>query len=479
MNYLSENIINYISTIYGSDLTKSYHELISQPPTQFIRVNLSKISAQELQSALKRKYDIECDGVSNYSTIFKVNDKNNLIGKSLEHILGYYYIQSFSSYIPPLVLNPAHTDVVLDLCAAPGSKTTELGEIMNNKGTIVANEIQLDRLKSLVHNIDRMNQMNAGITHSKGEQLNTIYADYFDKILVDAPCSGLGIVQKKNEVNDWWTLERVRRLSELQLKLLVSTIKMLKIGGEVVYSTCTLTVEENELIIDKILKKYPVEAINFEIQIPSKDGITFYNNQTLNPSIAKAKRILPWEVDSDGFFIIKLRKTGETEPPYKKNLRVRDVKLLEYDHKKIKNHLINIQDEFGIEEQMFAQFKYIIKNNDIFFVDKNWFDVNPGLFERIGTRFGSINKDNKMILNTQTAHVLSNHISKNIFEIKCPGELKSYLEGGIIKTASTQKGQRVIKYGNYILGIGVFTNAGLKSQFPRSRRTQEIFSDFI
>lgn len=465
-------------SIYGSDITKSYQELINQQPAQFIRVNLSKISEHELCTALKRRYDIDCDGVPNYLNIFNVKDKNSLLGKSLEHILGYYYIQSFSSYIPPLVLNPCDTDIVLDLCAAPGSKTTELGEIMNNKGTIVANEIQLDRLKSLVHNIDRMNQMNAGVTHFKGEQLNTIYTDYFDKILVDAPCSGLGIVQKKNEVNDWWSLERVRRLSELQLKLLVSAIKMLKLGGEIVYSTCTLTVEENELIIDKILKKYPIEAVNFEIQIPSKAGITFYNNQTLDPSLIKARRILPWEVDSDGFFIIKLRKTGETEPPYKKDLRVREVRLLEYDHKKIKNHLENIQDEFGIEEQVIAQFKYIIKSNDIFFVDKDWFDPNPGFFERIGTRFGTINKDDKIILNSQAVQVLSNHISKNIFEIKASEELKSYLEGAIIKSASPQKGQCVVKYENYTLGTGVFTNAGLKSQFPRSRRTQKIRSGF-
>ena len=474
MNYISEAILNYITSIYGNDLTKTYKELINQEPAQFIRVNLARITEQELCSALKRRYDIECDRISNYSNIFKVKDKNNLLGKTLEHILGYYYIQSFSSFIPPLVLNPGEADIVLDLCAAPGSKTTELGEIMNNKGTIVANEIQLDRLKSLVHNIDRMNQMNAGVTHSKGEQLNTIYADYYDKILVDAPCSGLGIVQKKIEVNDWWTLERVRHLSELQLKLLVSAIKMLKIGGGVVYSTCTLTVEENELIIDKILKKYPVKVVDFGIQIPSKDGITFYNNQTLNPSLAKAKRILPWEVDSDGFFIIKLMKTGETDSPYKKDLRVRDVKLLEYDHKKIKYYLKNIQDDFEIEEQVLAQFKYIIKNNDIFFIDKNWFDPNPGLFERIGTRFGTINKDDKIILNSLAVQVLSNHITKNLFEIKNPQELKSYLEGGTIKTTSTQRGQCVVKYEYYTLGTGVFTSAGLKSQFPRAFRTQEI-----
>jgi NOL1/NOP2/sun family putative RNA methylase len=477
LNYISEKILDYLISLYGNDLTKSYQELVNEQPSQFIRVNQSKITPQEISITLSKKYGIECETVPKYQNIFKVTDQKNLLGKTLEHILGYYYIQSYSSFIPPLALNPCENDIVLDLCAAPGSKTTELGEIMKNRGTIVANEVQLDRLKSLVHNVDRMNQMNVGITHFKGEQLNTIYCDYFDKILVDAPCSGLGIVQKKIEVNDWWTLERVRRLSELQLKLLVSAIKMLKVGGEIIYSTCTLTVEENELIIDKILKKYPVNVLDIDIQIPSKDGITFYNGQNLNPSLAKAKRILPWEVESDGFFIIKLIKTGETEPPHKKEMRLRDVRLLTDDNKKIKNFLFDIQNEFGITHHILDQFKYIVKNYDIYFVDKDWADPNPGLFVRIGSKFGTIDKDNKIILHTQAAQVLSNNISKNIFELENANVLKTYLNGGIIKLQNTLKGQCLIKFENYTLGMGVFTEAGLKSRFPRSRRTQEIHLD--
>ncbi len=474
MNYISENILNYVTSIYGNDLTKSYQELVSKQPAQFMRINFAEITSQELILVLNKKYSIECEPVPNYPNIYKVLDLKNLLGKTLEHILGYYYIQSYSSFIPPLVLNPTETDIVLDLCAAPGSKTTELGEVMNNKGTIVANEIQLDRLKSLVHNIDRMNQMNVGVTHFKGEQLNTIYNDYFDKILVDAPCSGLGIVQKKIEVNNWWTLERVKRLSELQLKLLVSAIKMLKIGGEVVYSTCTLTVEENELIIDKILKKYPVEVLDFDILIPAKNGITFYNGQSLAPSLVKAKRILPWEVESDGFFIIKLKKTGETETPHKRELRLRDIRLLEANDKKIRSLLNDIQNEFGITNQVLDQYKYIVKNNDIYFVHKNWTDPNPGIFERIGTKFGTINKDNRIVLNTQASQVLSKHISKNTIYLKNPDELKCYLEGSTIKTLSLERGQYLVKYENYTLGTAVSIEAGLKSQFPRSRRTQEI-----
>ncbi len=476
MNYISQEIANYFTALYGEELTNSYRDIVNRQPTQFIRVNLSKISAEELIVTLKIKYEISCEQICSYKNILSVQDKNNLLGKTLEHILGYYYIQSFSSFIPPIVLNPNSNDIVLDLCSAPGSKTTELGEIMLNKGTIIANEIQMDRLKSLVYNIDRMNQMNAGVLHFKGEQLNTIYGEHFDKILVDAPCSGLGIVQKKIEVNDWWTLERVRRLSELQLKLLVSAIKMLKVGGEIVYSTCTLTVEENELILDKLLNKYPVEVQDFEIHIPTHEGISFYDNQKLNSTLTKAKRILPWEVNSDGFFIIKMIKTGITQAPRIRELRIPDIRFLESSDKKIQSYLKNLQNDFGLAEEVFSDYKFILKSNDIYFVNTKWSDTNPGLFSRIGTRLGTINKDGKITLHTQAVQVLSDKISKGVYEIKNLGELKTYLAGGIIKTLSSQAVQYAVKHENFVLGTGVFTKAGLKSQFPRSRRTQEIIS---
>lgn len=453
---------------------KAYQDIINQEPTQFIRVNHVKISTENLISSLKSKYNISCNTIADYNNILNVKDENNLLGKTLEHILGYYYIQSLSSFIPPLALIPSQNDLVLDLCSAPGSKTTELGEIMKNQGTIIANEIQIDRIKGLVFNIERMNQMNVGVVHSKGEQLNTIYDNYFDKILIDAPCSGLGIIQKKNEISDWWTLERVRRLSELQLKLLVSALKMLKVGGELVYSTCTITVEENELIIDRVLNKYPIEVQDFTVHLPTHEGITSFKNLKLHPSLEKAKRILPWEVNSDGFFIVKLIKTGMTKSSFKKVLPAQKICFSDSSEKIMREYLIDVQNEFGIDNDVLTSFKFIIKGNDIFFVDRNWNDPNPSLFVRIGNRFGTINKAGKIVLHSHAAQVLSHHIKENIHEIKNQSELKTYLEGGVIKNTGRNNGQCVVKFGDYTLGTAVLTKTGLKSQFPRAFRTNEI-----
>jgi len=476
---VSGDIFSYLRNLWGETSAKKYIEFISRKPSQYIRINTIKTNREKLISDLSRDYGIKTEPCIGIPDCFAVVSGNEIIGKTIEHINGFYYIQSFSSMIPASVLNPSREETVLDLCSAPGSKTTQLGEIMENRGTLVANEVQLDRVKMLVFNIDRMNVANAGIIHNKGEWLSRIYHDHFDKILVDAPCSGLGIIQKKSEVSDWWSTKRAEGLAELQMKLLVAAIKMLKIGGEIVYSTCTITVEENELLINKILKKYPVQLEEFELPIKWNEGFTTYAAEKLNPELSKTKRILPWEVNSEGFFIAKIRKAGATGYPDPLTLKQTPLKFHNWDSKELKTLLIHLKNEFGINIEVFEKYKFLIKGNDIFFITYDWKDKNLGLFERIGIKFGKMDKKGEIVLHTNAAQLLQNSISKNIYEIKDQTELKNYLEGGVIKAGPDFfpgfKGQCVIKYKDFILGTAVITSEGIKSRFPRSKRTQSIY----
>ena len=474
MTEISNNIYSYISSLYGEIEAKKFAEFIQMEPTQYIRVNFLKTDKKRLSEILLNVYSISTEEIPNINTALRLKSKSDILGKTIEHIIGEYYIQSLSSMIPPLILDPKPNDVVLDLCAAPGSKSTELGEMMHNTGTLIANEIALDRVKMLVYNIDRMNIMNSGTLHYKGELLSKIYSEHFDKILVDAPCSGLGIVQKKGEVNNWWSLERAERLGDLQLRLLIAAIKMIKEGGEVVYSTCTLTPEENEFIIDKVLQKYPVEIQDIEMPVKSREGFTSYKGNTLNPELIKAKRILPWEVDSDGFFIVKLKKTGKTISPELTPPKSGKLKMVNYEKTEMKKILGLIEKDFGISSEVLNNYKYLIKRNDIYFVNKEWEGVFPDIFERIGTRFGIIDKAGKIILHTQAAQVLQNEISRRIFQIETLDDLKIYLEGGTIKNKNIELGQCIVKYKDKILGTAIVTTQGIKSRFPRSKRTQEI-----
>jgi len=475
---LSRSIFNYLSLLLSEEAAVKYEEFIKSEPVKFIRVNTLKTSSAALKQQLESIYGIASEIVKEIPNALKILDDKGIIGKTIEHISGYYYIQSLSSMLPPLVLNPSEKDIVLDLCAAPGSKTTELAELMNNKGTLISNEIQNDRVRMLVFNIDRMNILNAGIIHSKGELLSKIYQGYFDKILIDAPCSGLGIVQKKNEVNEWWSQQRAKGLGELQLKLLISAVKMAKPGGEIVYSTCTLTAEENEMVLDTLLRKYPVEVQEINLPLETSDGLISFNGYELNKDLAKARRILPWEIGSEGFFIAKLRKTGEATAPEKIPLRKREIKFITAGSKKIADQIKKLSFIFGIDKQIFDDYKFYFKKNDLFFVTKDWDLKNPGSFERIGLKFGTLDRNNEIVLHTNAAQVLGSKLNKSIYQLRNQDELKIYLEGGTIKYDTGRYGQHIIKFNDLLLGTAVISKDGIKSRFPRSKRTQEIQKEF-
>ncbi|MFH1195075.1 MAG: RsmB/NOP family class I SAM-dependent RNA methyltransferase [bacterium] len=469
---LGENITKYFSSLFGDEFIRKYEEYINSEYYPYIRISVFE-NEQKVIDELKSG-SIDCQKVESVPRAYRILSGKELLGKTLEYTLGNYYIQSLSSMIPALMLNPSPNDIVLDLCAAPGSKTTLLAELMNNRSTLYANEPNKSRIGSLVFNLDKMALVNIGVLQQKGELLSKSFDNYFDKILVDAPCSGLGIVQKKNEVNKWWNENRVDVISDLQTRLLVSAVKMLKSGGEIIYSTCTLTVEENEMVVNTILKKYPMEIAELQLPVSSIDGFTEYEGNKLNPALSKARRIIPWQVNSEGFFITRLIKTGETEPAKQEPSKNSDIKLLSSGHKDIKKHLNEISSFFAIDPEVLDGYKYFIKGADIYFINSDWHTDNPGIFNRIGIKFANIDKNNRAHLRTYSVRHLKDHIHKRFLELQNEDELNTYMNGGIIKKNFDMRGQVIIKYKNNILGTAISMTEGLKSQFPRASRTHEI-----
>lgn len=471
---VSQKIYDYFSNLYGKESADKYLQFIEQDSAQYIRVNTSKISRDDLSKFLFEKYQIKCLPINHFEKVLKIVEGNERLGKTFEHVMGFYYIQSLSSMMPPLVLDPTCEDVVLDLCGAPGSKSTQIAEMMDNRGALLINEVDNERIKSLVFNLERMNVINASVIHSKGELLSKVYDDHFTKILVDAPCSGLGIIQKKGEVSNWWSLDHVDRLQHLQMRLLIAAIKMAKVGADIVYSTCTLSIEENELVIDKVLEKYPVELIEINLPIPSREAFTEYDGRQLNPELKKAVRILPWEIDSDGFFLVKMRKIDVTESPEKEYVRETENRIVKSNHKDIQQYINYISEHFGVERNILDEYKYIFRGKDIFFVMKDFDEEKIGLFNRIGLKLGTLDKKDRITFNSQAAQVLEKHITKFIYDIKDEDELKNYLTGWKIKDIDIPIGQYGVKYNNWVLGTAVMTTDGLKSRFPRTKRTQKF-----
>ncbi len=286
----------------------------TQKPATF-RANTLKISAKTLEEELG-KLGIETRRVPWYADAFVLqNCAQKTLTETSWYKEGYLYVQSLSSMIPPLVLDPKPNDLVLDETAAPGSKTTQIAALMQNKGIIIANDKSRIRTFRLRANIQLQGATSVQVLSLPGEFLWKKYPEYFDKVLVDVPCSMEGRFYTENKKTfQEWTPGKVKQLGEMQKWLLRSAISATRPGGTIVYSTCTLSPEENEEVVNWILKKEG-DALDVEdIQIPhltSSPGITKYKNRIFDYRLSKTMRIYP-SPTMEGFFVSKLRKKKST-----------------------------------------------------------------------------------------------------------------------------------------------------------------------
>lgn len=306
-----ERLISIVpSTAKESVLESFCHER----PTS-LRVNTLKIKSDELISRLTKEGFILIN-VPFWENAFLV--KNDTLQKPLvESPLykeGLFYIQSLSSMIPPLVLAPQKNEKILDLCAAPGSKTTQIAQLVENSGEIIANDNSRIRVFKLIANLKTLGVTNVKTQISHGQTLWSQYPGYFDRSLVDVPCSMEGRFNTHDpKTYEFWSTKKIKELRERQRFLLRSAISATKVGGVIVYSTCTLAPEENEDVIDWILKKEAGKIETEEIKLKkleTQNTLDYFKEKQYSPQVKKSVRILPSET-MEGFFIAKLRKLKE------------------------------------------------------------------------------------------------------------------------------------------------------------------------
>ncbi len=287
---------------------------LNDRPFNSIRVNELKISVSELKERLEKKGWKLKQPIKGHPEIIVVESQlePGEIGRTLEHLLGYYYVQEISSMMPATVLNPGKDDKVLDLCASPGSKTTQMASKMENTGLIIANEIEFNRMKILSSNLERCGVVNAVVTRKDGGVLCKRLSErdfLFDKILVDAPCSGEGTLRNNPKTAKMWNVKGAVKMPSIQKRLVSSAIKVLKEGGELVYSTCTFAPEEDEGVVDFVLDKFPeMKICEIELPVKAREGIREWRGSKFNERVKFARRIFPFESGTEGFFIAKFVK---------------------------------------------------------------------------------------------------------------------------------------------------------------------------
>jgi len=237
------------------------------------------------------------------------NPNRRDIGNLTEHALGFFYVQEAASMIPPIVLDAKPNETVLDMCAAPGSKSTQIASMMKNTGVLISNDSDKTRINALRMNLERCGVTNAIVTNMEGGWFKKSGV-VFDKILLDAPCSGIGTIRKSLKTIRIWNPKMATKISLIQKDLILTAFDMLKSGGIMVYSTCTLEPEENEGVIDYLIKNRDGVVIEpIELDIKRSVPVTYFEGKKYSDEVLKTLRIWPQDNDTEGFFVCKIKKS--------------------------------------------------------------------------------------------------------------------------------------------------------------------------
>lgn len=432
---------NFLGTRYPN-----FEKSLFEKPLDGFRLNPLKENFQQV--------DISLDAEIPYSNIGYYGDIN---GNSIDHISGYLYSQDPSAMYVAEVLNPKPGEHVLDLCAAPGSKSTYIASKMANTGVLVANEINNARAKILSSNIERMGIKNTIVTNNSPEELVNSFNEYFDKIVVDAPCSGEGMFRKDHDATKYWSLEYVEQCATRQKDILNEAYKMLKPGGTIVYSTCTFSPEEDELTALWFADKYDLTIETIEKYSGMESGnANWANDERAN----KFLRMFPDQFNGEGHFISKFIKKETT------NLKTIELipvaSIIDTPSKKLFNEFI--------EKNLTVEFPIVRQNKDnleapIIDIKK----LSKVKVLRNGLRLGTFKK-NRFEPNHALALALNKNDFKNTFELS-PEQYKKFIHGDIIRINHDLNSQWIgISYQQKIFSWGKFSNLTIKNFFPKGLR---------
>lgn len=274
---------------------------MDEPPRSYIRVNTLRIAVNALRKRLSDKGFILQE--TDIPDCLEVTSEPYSIGASAEYLLGYFYIQDKSSMIPALALAPAPRDVVIDMAASPGGKTTHIAQLMNNEGLIVAIEVEIARIAGLRSNLARCGVMNTALFFMDARDIGQLNLKA-DKILLDAPCTGEGVIAKDRTRKTSRRIEDIEFCSNLQEELIDAAYSCLKPGGVLVYSTCSFAPEENEYNVDYAIKKYGMKVEPLPYGSP---GIESFGDLKFDPQVKNARRLYPHQHRTSGFFVARLK----------------------------------------------------------------------------------------------------------------------------------------------------------------------------
>lgn len=429
-----------------------YVDALNLPPVRGFRVNTDKISLDEFE-----KINIFSSSKIPYveNGYYLQYDK---IGNHPYHHAGMIYVQEPAAMAPAECVDIESGWFVLDMCAAPGGKSTQLKNKLGENGILVSNEIIPSRCKILTGNIERLGLHNTVTTCMDTGRLARTFPKTFDLIMVDAPCSGEGMFRKEEIAIDEWSEENVSKCAERQAEILENAALALKNGGYIIYATCTFSLEENEMTVDSFLKKHPefeILPVRKCVSDNSSDGIFFDGCSCEN--ISYARRFYPHKNKGEGQFMALLHNTASDTPQRKSPPAKKD---------KVDRIILDFLDDVLVS---YNKDKVIMYNGNPVYFDPD-FEIRKGVAFSCGITIGEIRK-NYVMPHHQFFMAMGNSFKRKINLSSDSEEIKKFLHGEEFETECKNGWAAVTVDGCTAGGVKV-VNGRAKNHYPKGLRTK-------
>lgn len=455
------------------DFKKKYRKLLGEEADDFFASLDNDVERSFHLNPLKQNYrNVDMD-LSHPIKFITDGYYGNVSGKTLDHQAGYVYSQDASAMYVAQNAGVQPGDKVLDLCAAPGGKSSQLAAQLQNEGLLVSNEINPKRARILAENMERIGAHNTVVLNESPEDLEPMFKHYFDKIIVDAPCSGEGMFRKNHDAVKYWNSDYPAECALRQKKILESAMKMLAPDGILVYSTCTFAPEEDEQIASWLLDNYQLEML----EIPKSQGMISGKPDFSdgNLELEKSVRMMPHLFKGEGQFIAKFHNTNndvkKAKMKRKKGKKQRNAATLDPKQRKEWNEFA--QSLFGedIPWGMEKASNLRLNGNYLYLYEKEWPDISKLKFERPGLLLGEFKKNR---FEPAYALALALHSSlvfpERIIQVQ-KSEWQQYAAGNVLAHKEKKKnGWYLLECEEKLFAFGKLVNGQIKNFFPKGLR---------
>lgn len=450
---LPEDFLNRMKKLMGPEF-EAFLQSYDRKRAQALRVNTLKISVNEFEKISPfpmRKVPWVPEG------FFYQSEQDLRPGKHPYHEAGLYYIQEPSAMAVGTLAAPQPGERVLDLCAAPGGKTTHLASQMKGEGLLISNEIHPERARILAQNVERMGIRNTIVTNEKPQALMKHFTGYFDRIIVDAPCSGEGMFAKEEQAVEQWSLDNVALCAERQQDILESASRMLRDGGTLVYSTCTFSPEENEGTISQFIQNHPeFEVVKMEAYEGFAPGRPEWAEAI--PETADTWRLWPHRLEGEGHYIAVLKHQGQVSA-YQNEEKLPSIDRTQW----------NLYRQFAEENLKHQPDGIPILFGEQLYLIPAGLSLKGLKVLRAGLHLGTCKKNR-----FEPSHALALAMRAND-AIRCchltssDSRVKAYLKGDTIPYEG-EKGWYLVLVDGYSLGWGKLSDGILKNHYPKGLR---------